>query len=210
MSKGPENLVGKKFERLTVTKYSYVKKTKWGTVHYWTCLCECGVCKDVRGEHLKQGKTISCGCARADICRDIKTIHGHAPRGNISRTYLIWAGMIKRCNNKKDRSYRWYGGRGIKVCSRWLSFENFLEDMGEVPEKLTIERIDVNGNYEPTNCKWATMAEQALNRTSSLKLYFIDVRVSRDKFSELTGLSRQHIEKHILPFARYFSFRVWS
>jgi hypothetical protein len=91
--------------------------------------------------------------------------HGHARIGAQSRTYRSWAMMLSRCRNSKDVSYQYYGGRGLKVCSRWESFENFLKDMGERPKGRTIDRYpDKNGNYEPGNCRWATPSQQSSNR----------------------------------------------
>lgn len=120
------------------------------------CLCECGERTTALLAHLRSGATTSCGC-------NART-HGHT-RGGRSPTYICWMAMRARCANPKDPGFGYYGGRGITVCDRWRgSFENFLADMGERPEGLTLDRVDNSGNYEPGNCRWATWSEQNLNR----------------------------------------------
>lgn len=108
------------------------------------------------------GRPVSDKAVQALVERS--TTHGHARRGRQSDTYRCWAAMLRRCFNSNVKDFPNYGGRGITVCDRWLSFENFLADMGERPKGLSIDRVDCDGNYEPGNCRWATPKEQAANR----------------------------------------------
>lgn len=150
---------GKRFGHLEV-----IARTV-GKIGYWSCRCSCGVFKDISGSSLRRGVTLSCGCMRSEMIAASNTKHGHTNfRGYRSKTYSVWAGMKKRCSNPKAAFYANYGGRGIKVCERWQDFRNFLADMGEAQEGMSIDRVDVNGNYEPGNCKWSTAKEQATNR----------------------------------------------
>jgi hypothetical protein len=130
----------------------------------WSCLCLCGKKTIVNASSLRSGNTSSCGCLQIERIREAKITHGYRIKGSHSSTYVSWYGMIQRCTNSNHIQWKNYGGRGIKVCNLWRKFENFLADMGERPEGLTLDRIDNEGNYEPNNCKWSTYKQQANNR----------------------------------------------
>jgi len=159
------DLTGKTFGRLIVLGQDPIRRKDGAR---WLCVCECGNHKSVNGSHLRRKNIKSCGCLRKEPTpRPIK--HGHASKGKITRTYTAWVSTKNRCFNTKNIGYKSYGGRGIAMCKRWASdFSMFLEDMGEKPEGFSLERKDVNGNYEPGNCKWIPRKDQPLNRRSSV------------------------------------------
>ena len=125
----------------------------------WVCRCECGTEKSIVGAYMRSGRVISCGCHRKQLLASSRTKHGMTN----SPTWSVWREMRKRCSNPKADSYKHYGGRGITVCQRWADFSTFLADMGERPENGSIERVNVNGNYEPGNCVWIPAPEQHNN-----------------------------------------------
>lgn len=169
------DLTGQIFERLTVIKYLYTKNKK----ARWLCKCICGNPKDIIAPSggLRSGMYKSCGCFKNEINSIIHKTHGFKTGTKTQRRfYHIWQDMKRRCLNPNRKRFNDYGGRGIKVCDRWLeSFENFRDDMWESYNKhienfgennTSLDRIDVNGNYESSNCKWATRLEQAQNTRS--------------------------------------------
>lgn len=158
---GRIDLSGQRFGLLTAVKVDSV-------VHReacWLCQCDCGHSKVVRGRDLRNGLTRSCGCASSALRSESNTTHGESG----SKAYKVWTSMKQRCMNPNSQNWKDYGARGIGVCERWMSFENFLADMGHPPEGLTLERNDVDGNYELANCRWASWSEQAANKRNSME-----------------------------------------
>lgn len=136
-----------------------------GSSVVWRCRCDCGTERNLRATRLVSGKSQSCGCLHLSRV----TTHGHTRVGAISPEWTARQAMLSRCYHKRNASYDDYGGRGIRVCARWReSFENFFADMGPRPSsRHSVDRIDVHGHYEPSNCRWATIETQSRRRRSS-------------------------------------------
>lgn len=154
-----QDLTGQRFGRLTV-----LEALPGNRRTCWRCVCDCGQETVVgSGHHLTSGHTESCGCLRYERLKAANTKHGNRR----SRLYNIWAHMRQRCSNPQNKDFNYYGGRGVTVCSEWVddfsAFQEWALDNG-YRDDLTLDRINPDGNYEPQNCRWATMAEQNRNR----------------------------------------------
>lgn len=158
-----KDMVGLTFGRLRVIRRAENRNSR----SRWFCVCDCGSETIIDGGSMRLGHTQSCGCLNRDVTLAATIKHGHTMDGT-SRTYNSWRGMKDRCSHESHSLWHRYGGRGIIVCDRWLGssgFSNFLNDMGERPERMTLDRHpNPDGNYEPGNCRWATSSQQNRNR----------------------------------------------
>ncbi len=178
MGRKPRNLIGKKIGKLLVLGISNKRGNK--NEIYWECKCDCGNTKPIRANSLITQSSLSCGCVK------------YKKHGLYNTTeYYIWQHLRNRCNNPKDARYNRYGGRGIKVCPSWnSSFESFYADMGPRPSrKHSIERIDNDGDYEPSNCRWDTIKNQSRNRSNNFKITYNGETKCLVDWSELLNLN---------------------
>jgi hypothetical protein len=184
------DISGLKFGKLIVINL----EKKQGKLFYWNCICECGAKRIVSSNNLRNKTAFSCG-----KCIKKNKKHGHKTRLGASLEYSSWVSMKNRCYNKNTNNYSLYGGRGIAVCDRWLnSFENFLEDMGNRPSKKhSLDRINVNGNYEPSNCRWATKYEQLRNQRTNVHLCVDGVVKIVADWAKVSGTSFSTIHSRI-------------
>ena len=201
-----ENLKGKKFNKLQVIE-RVIKENNKQT--YWKCICECGDTTIVTSAHLKNGHTKSCGCLQKEVVKNMMTTH------NLTHTKLfkVWRGIIDRTLYPSNKKYKNYGGRGITICCEWLNdfkvFYDWAINNG-YKEGLTIDRIDVNGNYEPNNCRWVNWKTQQNNRRNNHYITYNNETHTMKEWSELLGINyatlSMRINKYKWSIERSFGF----
>lgn len=185
------DLTGKVFGRWTVDGESHKKKS----MVYWHCTCDCGSKRVVFGADLKRGMSKSCGCLARELLSAKSSTHGLSEH----KAYRSWIEMKSRCLNPENTGFKDYGGRGIIICPEWDTFEGFWRDMGDTwQEGLSIDRMDTNGNYEPSNCKWSTPKEQGNNRRTNVMVTLSDGRcMTLTQAAEEHGVDRRAVYARI-------------
>jgi hypothetical protein len=183
------NITGQRFGRLIALEF--VRSTSSAT--FWRCKCDCGKIVEVARGSLTTGKTRSCGCLLAEIVKTASRTHGMSGTSE----HNAWMGMIQRCTNPSNARYSDYGGRGICVCSRWLSFENFISDMGLRPDGCTLDRIDNDKGYSPDNCRWATTYTQASNKRNSKRYTCNGMTLTEAEWAAVRSMKRTTIQYRI-------------
>lgn len=190
------DLIGKRFGRLTVLAISKRERTQSGSIKIcFRCQCDCGNQIEVTYQSLKSGSTISCGCYRKEKISEENKTHGQSS----TRLYKIYIGMKKRCYNDKSENYPHYGGKGVKICDEWKTFEPFMEWAlkNGYTDDLSIDRINSNGNYEPCNCRWVDVKTQANNKTNNSYIEYQGKKLTISQWSEITGISKSVISRRI-------------
>lgn len=190
-----KDIINQKFGKLTAIEHRGF--TKYGNA-LWQCGCECGNKVISSSGHLTSGHTQSCGCLMIDRIKEASTTHGMTH----TAIYRLWCTMHDRCYNKNCKKYKDYGARGIVVCERWHDVKNFVEDMGERPQGKTLNRINNDGNYEPTNCEWATPLEQANNKRNNRWITYNGETLTVAQWGRKAGINPAAIIKRL--------FRGWS
>lgn len=190
------DLAGQRFGRLLVLYDTGERKN--GKV-IWHCRCDCGNEVNIRSGNLISGNTTSCGCYNRERSVEAHTIHGVAGRRECHPMYHTWHGMLARCENPKDPDYKYYGGRGITVCEEWHNPQVFIGwALSNGWQKgLTLDRINNDGNYKPSNCRWATRREQARNMRSNRLISFNSKTQTVAAWAEEIGVKRQTLASRI-------------
>lgn len=185
-------LTDKRFGKIVALRSTSERR---GKQIVWLCQCDCGRLIREKSHSLASGQVQSCGCAHNMGNRKTKCF---VIGGAKTPEYNVWRSMLNRCRNKHVKCYHRYGGRGIQVCERWNIFDNFLADMGRRPKGHRIERIDNDGNYEPSNCKWATQEEQCANKRNNRILTYNGVSKTLTCWAKELGLNRTTLRQRLV------------
>lgn len=192
-----KDLTGKVYGRLAVVSFAGIVS---GGMSSWLCRCECGTEKTVRISLLQSGRTKSCGCLQKQSRFTHTCTHGAtAVHSEVRMEYGNWSTMKSRCYNPNSDRFHTHGARGIIVCERWKnSFQYFLDDMGKKPPHMTLERVNNDGNYEPSNCVWATSKQQANNKRTNHKLELNGAVMNVCQWAEKLGIKARTIHSRIM------------
>lgn len=189
----PLNIAGEKYGRLIAVEWT---GNACSSGRLWKFKCDCGAEIIASIGQVRSGNTTSCGCFAKEKLRsrNEKMAKHKCTR---SPTWNSWSAMRRRCQKQDDKDYHKYGARGIVVCERWQSFENFMADMGERPEGMTIDRVDNNGNYEPENCRWATPLQQSRNSRNSVVIEYQGEKHCVAEWAALVGIEVKTLQYRI-------------
>lgn len=192
----PIDITGKKFNRLTAIRLHHIEKYNHGTRHFWEFQCDCGKIIILNKSNVTDGHTQSCGCYHSQKTKECNIKHGMS----YSRIYHIWIGMIERCYNHNNPAYIYYGERGIKICSEWKrNFDLFYKWSIEngYSDNLTIDRIDVNGNYEPSNCRWVDYRTQLRNTRRNKIITYKGISHCVSEWAEIFSINVKLLESRL-------------
>ena len=184
-----KDYAGERFGRLVALRL-VSRDLKWNG-HKWLFVCDCGKEKIISIKSVRTGNTQSCGCLSSERLAERNKTHGLSKSNSLE--YRSWKDMRMRCRNHNDTDWDNYGGRGIAICERWEDFSAFLADMGPRPRGYTLDRIDSNGNYEPSNCRWATAKTQANNKRSNVYIVIGGEKRTAQEWSDHYGLNRETV-----------------
>lgn len=196
-----DSLIGKKFGRLTVVDNA--GKSKYGG-RLWLCECECGNKITVQTAQLNNGRKRSCGCLQKEKASEIVLLaHKANQKYEVSSTsslYSRWSNMLRRCTDSKDKCFNSYGGRGIRVCDEWQDFNNFADwaMANGYKKNLSIDRINVNGNYEPSNCRWVSMKEQGNNKQNTKYYEYNGEKKTLSQWSECYNINYKLLYERVV------------
>ena len=187
-------IIGEKYGRLTV-----LGERKEGKRWIAKCRCDCGTVWETRSDRLRGGRVKSCGCYKKDLQRTLVIRRNKTHSRSNTRLYAIWNGMLQRCDNPNRVAYKNYGGRGIGVCAEWREFEKFFEwaMLNGYRDDLEIDRINVNGNYEPNNCRWITRAAQAANKRNNFMVEYAGEKMHLAELSRRTKIPYNRLKSRI-------------